>query len=103
MIMPDAPTLAIIVAVLTGLVSLVLFRTVTSGPSRRTRGRVNSLRNRFGASRNTAQVEETRSLRAGSSASSMPRLEDFIKKLVPRPALLRDRLDRTGKNITILQ
>lgn len=103
MIMPDAPTLAVIVAVLTGLVSLVLFRTVASGPSRRTRGRVNSLRNRFGGNSNTAQVEETRNLRAGSSKSSMPRLEDFIKKLVPRPALLRDRLDRTGKNITILQ
>lgn len=103
MVMPDAPMLAMIVAVLTGIVSLLMFRVVAGGSSRRLRGRVNSLRQRFGTTRHIVKTEQTRNLRAGSSTTSMPRLEEFIKRLLPRPALLRDRLDRTGRKISILQ
>mgnify|MGYP002631127434 CR=1 FL=1 len=104
MFMPNAPTIAVIVANLTGMVSLLLFRTVSSGPSRRMRGRVTSLQKRFGASNwETNAPEKARNLRAGASSSSMPRLEEFIKRLLPRPALLHERLARTGKNITILK
>lgn len=104
MIMPDAATLAIIVAVLTGMVSLILFRTVTSGSSRNMRGRINNLQKRFGnSSRPTEKQTKTRNLRAGASPTSMPQLEEFVKRLLPRPALLRERLDCTGKNISILQ
>jgi tight adherence protein B len=67
------------------------------------RGRVTRIQRRFGARQPTTKVTETRNLRAGAGLSSMPRLEAFIKRLLPRPAQLRDRLDRTGKSISIVK
>lgn len=98
----DVQSIALVVAALTGVVSLLLFRVVASGSSRRLRGRVTSIQRRFAPAR-AQDAGETRNLRAADGSSSMPRIEAILKRLLPRPQLLRDRLDRTGKNISIVK
>ncbi len=82
-----------------GLTLFLLLRVVAGGPSpqfRKRLARVQGARaDKTDASRRPA------SLRRSSVDGPLPRLDAIIGRLLPRPAMLRQRLARTGRRISI--
>ena len=67
--------------------------------TRRLKGRISSIRSRAGDDAPEAELESVR-LR---ERSSYPLLESIARRIIPRPALLRQRLDQTGLDIGVGQ
>ncbi len=84
---------AIVAALGTALALLMLLRMVTAGPSQQVRKRLARV-TRPGTM--SASNDDRASLRRDGDDSRIPFVDILFKWLVPRPALLRQRLERTG-------
>ncbi len=90
-------TIALIVAALTGGLALLLMRSLAdAGASRRMRKRVLRIQSRTSQGLAEGTVPGMPSLRLNSDKSSLASLDALVKRFVPRPELLRQRLRRAG-------
>jgi tight adherence protein B len=81
------------------IVLLLMVQITHARGSRQLRRRISGIQTRAANREEVASVESVRMEQTGR----YPGLEAIAKKLVPRPALLRDRLDQTGLKIGIGQ
>jgi len=90
-------TIALIVAALTGGLALLLMRSLAdAGASKRMRKRVLRIQSRTSQGLAEGTVPGMPSLRLNSDKSSLASLDALVKRFVPRPELLRQRLRRAG-------
>lgn len=82
-----------------GLTLFLLLRVVTGGPSPQFRKRL--ARVQGARTDKTDASQQPASLRRSSVDGPLPRLDAIIGRLLPRPAMLRRRLARTGRRISI--
>lgn len=90
----------VLIVMLGGAACLTMLAFAFSGPStgKRARARLEGVKERFSQSEAVrAQVQMKRLL----SSRPETRLDEMMKRLVPNPALLRQRLERTGKAWTL--
>ena len=90
----------VLIVMLGGVACLTMLAFAFAGPStgKRARARLEGVKERFSQSETVrAQVQMKRLL----SSKQETRLEEMMRQLVPNPALLRQRLERTGKTWTL--
>ena len=82
--------------------TLALLAVAVKGPSaaRATNRRLESVRERHSKSNEVATQAQLKRILASRSQS---KVEGLAQQLIPKPALLRQRLERTGKNWTLAQ
>lgn len=96
--MPTGVSVIVLLAAIGGGFSLfLLLRAVTAGPGPQLRKRLARLENRGAAARDPDQAM----LRRTEDQSRIPGLDTLVKFLLPRPAMLRQRLQRTGRHISL--
>jgi tight adherence protein B len=81
------------------VLTLIMLALALSGPSagKASERRLDKLRNRYGGL--GENIIETQMRRITNNRDT--RMDSFVQQLLPRPALLRKRLDMTGKNWTL--
>lgn len=97
---PDIVMLGTFGAMLVILVSIAFLASVLSPTNRAMHQRLTRLRARYAPSLRTTTSEAARRLLIHNRDSD---LDNFLKRILPRPAELRQRLNRTGRAITLGQ
>ncbi len=97
----DMTTAIIIGAVILATLALFLVMVTTlSGEQRRARRRIADVVQSSRQSTNTSATSAA-NLRRGQYDTAMPTVELILKQILPRPELLRQRLVRTGRSLTL--
>ncbi len=86
-----------LVLLLTGGVLLVM--NLMSSPQKQMKRRISRFRQRFAPSK-ASRGDASRSILLEQNTSAM---EELIRGLIPKPALLRERFSKTGRSITLTQ
>lgn len=90
-------TIAMLAALGGGVSLFMLLRATFAGPSTHMRKRFARVRNR---GRRAPDGDGKMTLRRTDESSLIPGLDMLVKWLLPRPALLRQRLQRTGRHLS---
>ena len=95
-------TIALIVAGLTGvMVMLLMSNLADAGASKRAKRRITRVQARTTAASTESTVEGIPSLKLEKGNSSLANLDALVKRFLPRPELLRQRLRRTGFSVSL--
>lgn len=98
--MGDMATMIIIGAVVLATLAIFLIIAMTvSGDQRRTRRRIAAVIQ--GSHSSKIAPDSAGKVRLAQSDTAMPTVENILKRLLPRPELLRQKLTRTGLPLTI--
>jgi tight adherence protein B len=93
---------ALIVAGLTGvLVMLLMSNLVDAGATKRAKRRISRVQARTSSASAASTVEGIPSLKLEKGNSSLANLDALVKRFLPRPELLRQRLRRTGFSVSL--
>ena len=97
----EPTTIALIVAGLTGVIALALLRNVAdAGASKRIQRRIRRIQSRTSQGLTEAKVSGTSSLKL-DDGSSFASLDALVKRFMPRPELLRQRLRKAGRTTSL--
>ncbi len=95
-------TIALIVAGLSGIIALLLISNMAeAGASKRVKKRILRVQSRTGQGSSEGSVEGVPSLKIDANNSSLANLDALIKRFLPRPELLRQRLRRAGRTTSL--
>ncbi len=95
-------TVALIVAGLTGIIVLLLMSSMAeAGSSKRVKKRILRVQSRTSQGSSEESVVGVPSLKIDANNSSLANLDALVKRLLPRPELLRQRLRRTGRSTSL--
>jgi tight adherence protein B len=98
----EPTTIALIVAGLTGIVVLLLMHSVAdAGASKRVRKRIERIQSRTSQSTQDGTVAGMPSLKLEKGHPSLANLDALVKRFMPRPELLRQRLRRSGRTTSL--
>ena len=98
----EPTTIALIVAALTGVVALLLLRNVAdAGASKRMKTRIQRVQSRTSRGMSDGDNSGTPSLKLETGNPSLANLDVLVKRFMPRPELLRQRLRRAGLKTSI--
>lgn len=79
---------------------LLIFLGLKTNPER-SRKHLKRRLNRVGGGKKAAQAQSAVSVKRSTVDSSLPSLDRLLKKLMPHPEIMRERLRRTGYKVTI--
>ena len=95
-------TISLIVAGLTGIVVLLLMSNMAeAGASKRAKKRIQRVQVRTSQRSTEAALAGIPSLKLDDNNSSLANLDALVKRFLPRPELLRQRLRRTGRKVSL--
>ncbi len=102
MLTMEPMTIALIVAGLTGIVVLLLMSSMADArAAKRAKQRIQRIQSRTSQASSEATVAGIPSLKLDANNSSLANLDALVKRLMPRPELLRQRLRRTGRSTSL--